>query len=200
MDPADLPPSRRAQPRPSPAEPGSRRRVRGAGCVAGAARRVSSRAPRKAGSTCVSGDSITAFFPTRGAAAWNVLSRPGREPQLGIEGDRTQFASGACRRRTRRQPRRVVVLMAGTNNSKPASAAGDRGGLARSFEEVRDRAPECGRAAQRDPAARAPPTILTSEDRRRQRTDRGGSPTATACAGLTRVRLSSTPTATSSRC
>ncbi len=89
------------------------------------------------------GDSITAFFPTRGAAAWNRAIAPlGVTANFGIEGDRTQFVLWRVQHgELDGSQARVVVLMAGTNNLEAASAAEIARGLAAIVEEVRDRLP-----------------------------------------------------------
>jgi beta-glucosidase len=90
------------------------------------------------------GDSITAFFPTRGASAWQQSIVPlGTIADFGISGDRTQFilwraqhgelaGSGA----------RVVVLMAGTNNLAAATPAEIARGIAAIVTTVRVTLPD----------------------------------------------------------
>ena len=90
------------------------------------------------------GDSITDFFATRGADAWNRAIAPlGTVADFGISGDRTQWllwrvqhgeldGSGA----------RVVVLMIGTNNLGAATPAGVARGVAAVVAAVRTALPD----------------------------------------------------------
>jgi len=89
------------------------------------------------------GDSIAAFFPTRGASAWDETIAPlGAVADFGIEGDRTQFVlwrvlhgeldgSGA----------RAVVLMVGTNNLASATPRAIADGIAAIVRALRSRVP-----------------------------------------------------------
>jgi lysophospholipase L1-like esterase len=90
------------------------------------------------------GDSIAAFFPTRGADAWSSEIAPlGDVADFGIVGDRTQFVlwrvlhgeldpTGA----------RAVVLMVGTNNLAAAPPAAVASGIAAIVAAVRARLPD----------------------------------------------------------
>lgn len=89
------------------------------------------------------GDSIAAFFATRGLDVWNSEIAPlGSVANFGIEGDRTQFVlwrvqngeldgSGA----------KVVVLMIGTNNLATATPQNVARGIAAIVESVRAKLP-----------------------------------------------------------
>jgi lysophospholipase L1-like esterase len=69
------------------------------------------------------GDSITAFFATRGATAWERDITPlGAVADFGIEGDRTQFVLWrVLHGELEPTNARVVVLMVGTNNLATAT-------------------------------------------------------------------------------
>jgi len=89
------------------------------------------------------GDSITDFFTTRGAEAWNRAIAPlGAVADFGISGDRTQWllwrvqhgeldGTGA----------RVVVLMIGTNNLGAATPENVARGIAAVVAAVQERLP-----------------------------------------------------------
>jgi lysophospholipase L1-like esterase len=89
------------------------------------------------------GDSITAFFPTRGAEVWNRAIVPlGSVANFGIEGDRTQFVLWRVQHgELEGSQARVVVIMAGTNNLEAATAVEIARGLAAIVDEVRARLP-----------------------------------------------------------
>lgn len=89
------------------------------------------------------GDSITAFFPTRGAEVWNRAIVPlGTVANFGINGDRTQFVLWRAQHgELDGSQARVVVIMAGTNNLASASAPEIARGITAIVSEVRVRLP-----------------------------------------------------------
>jgi len=89
------------------------------------------------------GDSITAFFPTRGAEVWTSAIAPlGTIANFGIEGDRTQFVLWRVQHgELDGSQARVVVLMVGTNNLEAASPSEIARGIAAIVDEVRARLP-----------------------------------------------------------
>jgi lysophospholipase L1-like esterase len=90
------------------------------------------------------GDSITAFFPTRGAEVWNREIAPlGTIANFGISGDRTQFVLWRAQHgELDGSQARVVVIMAGTNNLASAAAPDIARGVAAIVAEVRARLPD----------------------------------------------------------
>jgi lysophospholipase L1-like esterase len=90
------------------------------------------------------GDSITAFFPTRGAPAWERAIAPlGTVVDFGISGDRTQFILWRVEHgELNGCGARVVVLMAGTNNLAAATPEAVASGIAALVAAVRTRLPD----------------------------------------------------------
>jgi lysophospholipase L1-like esterase len=85
------------------------------------------------------GDSIAAFFATRGAAVWERDIAPlGTVADFGIEGDRTQFVLWRVQHgELDATNARVVVLMAGTNNLASATPESVARGIAADVAAVR---------------------------------------------------------------
>ena len=90
------------------------------------------------------GDSLTAFFPTRGADVWNREIAPlGNVANFGIEGDRTQFVLWRVEHgELDGSQARVVVIMIGTNNLAAAPPAEIARGIGAIVAEVRARLPD----------------------------------------------------------
>jgi lysophospholipase L1-like esterase len=89
------------------------------------------------------GDSIAAYFATRGAAVWDREIAPlGTVVDFGIEGDRTQFVLWRARNgELDGTNARVVVLMIGTNNLASATPENVARGVAAIVDTVRERLP-----------------------------------------------------------
>jgi lysophospholipase L1-like esterase len=89
------------------------------------------------------GDSIAAFFATRGSAVWDRAIAPlGNVVDFGIEGDRTQFVLWRARNgELDGSSARVVVLMAGTNNLASATPENVARGVAAIVGTVREKLP-----------------------------------------------------------
>lgn len=89
------------------------------------------------------GDSIAAFFATRGSAVWNREIAPlGTVVDFGIEGDRTQFVLWRARNgELDGTNARVVVLMIGTNNLATATPENVARGVAAIVDTIRERLP-----------------------------------------------------------
>jgi len=89
------------------------------------------------------GDSITAFFATRGSAVWDREIAPlGSVVDFGIEGDRTQFVLWRARNgELDGSSTRVVVLMVGTNNLASATPENVARGVAAIVDTVREKLP-----------------------------------------------------------
>jgi lysophospholipase L1-like esterase len=90
------------------------------------------------------GDSITDYFPTRGAEVWQHEIEPlGNVADFGIEGDRTQFVLWRAQHgELDGTQARVVVLMIGTNNLASASPENIARGVAAIVETVREKLPD----------------------------------------------------------
>jgi lysophospholipase L1-like esterase len=89
------------------------------------------------------GDSIAAFFTTRGSAVWEREIAPlGTVVDFGIEGDRTQFVLWRVRNgELDGTNARVVVLMVGTNNLASATPENVARGVAAVVDTVREKLP-----------------------------------------------------------
>ena len=89
------------------------------------------------------GDSIVAFFVTRGSAVWQREIAPlGTVVDFGIEGDRTQFVLWRARNgELDGTNARVVVLMIGTNNLAGATPENVARGVAAILDTVREKLP-----------------------------------------------------------
>jgi lysophospholipase L1-like esterase len=89
------------------------------------------------------GDSIVAFFATRGASVWGREIAPlGSVVDFGIEGDRTQFVLWRARNgELDGSSARVVVLMVGTNNLATATPENIARGVAAIVDTVREKLP-----------------------------------------------------------
>ena len=89
------------------------------------------------------GDSIAAFFATRGAAVWEREIAPlGSVVDFGIEGDRAQFVLWRVRNgELDGTNARVVVLMVGTNNLASATPENVARGVAAVVDTVREKLP-----------------------------------------------------------
>ncbi|HEY4439978.1 MAG TPA: GDSL-type esterase/lipase family protein, partial [Candidatus Elarobacter sp.] len=85
------------------------------------------------------GDSLAAFFPTRGAPVWqNEIVPFGTVADFGIEGDRTQFVLWRIEHGELDATKaRAVVLMIGTNNLASASPESVAHGIAADVAAIR---------------------------------------------------------------
>lgn len=85
------------------------------------------------------GDSLAAFFATRGAVIWNRdIASLGTVADFGIEGDRTQFVLWRVQHgELDATSARVVVLMVGTNNLATATPESVARGIAADVDAVR---------------------------------------------------------------
>lgn len=85
------------------------------------------------------GDSITAYFATRGATVWERDIAPlGAVADFGIDGDRTQFVLWrVLHGELDRTNARVVVLMIGSNNLASATPDGVARGIGATVDAVR---------------------------------------------------------------
>jgi lysophospholipase L1-like esterase len=90
------------------------------------------------------GDSITAYFPTRGAEIWQREIEPlGYVANFGIEGDRTQFVLWRAQHgELDGMHARVIVLLIGTNNLASSTPENIARGVAAIVETVRAKLPD----------------------------------------------------------